>query len=137
MEQINHSPQSPDAHVAFLGSDSVAPRSDPEADPREPIPQEEVDQVAIDSGSLDAVAVAPPPNGEDVTQQSPRPLVVDDNSPMYAPVNPPARSTPTETVDYTVRETDRPETLQGNFLDIISRSTNSNLHVPGEYPKKV
>ncbi|KAF8250121.1 hypothetical protein K440DRAFT_653695 [Wilcoxina mikolae CBS 423.85] len=139
LEQINHSPQSSGPHIAFLGSDSIAARSDPESDPREPIPQEEADQVAIDSGSLDAVVAAPPPNSEDITQQSPLPLFVDDNPSVNAPapVNDPIRTAPTEPVDYTVREADMPETLRDNSVDTISRDTISNLHVPGEYPKKV
>lgn len=78
-----------DAHVVFLSTEA---KSDPDADPREPIPGVEADQAAIDSGSLDAVAVSPPTAG----------------------VGPVAAE------DYTVREADGLQALGGNSRDMGS-----------------
>lgn len=101
----------------------MATRSDPDADPREPIPQVEADQVAIDLGSLDAVADSLPTVG------GVGPSVVDGPAPVYGEAN-------YASADYTVREADRPQAPCGNPMGAISGATVSNLHIPGEYPKK-
>lgn len=135
--------QNLDAHVVFLSTDAAVSRSDPDADPREPIPEVEADQVAIDSESLDAVAVSPPTAG--VGYQPSVAAKASNGLTDYA-VREADRLmgreadgltgreadglTGCEADGLTVRETDGLQALGGN-----SRDTGSP-HIPGEYPKK-
>ena len=135
--------QNLDAHVVFLSTDAAVSRSDPDADPREPIPEVEADQVAIDSESLDAVAVSPPTTSVDhqpsvaakasngltnYTMREADGLMGHEADGLTG--REAGGLTGSEADGLTVRETDGLQALGGN-----SRDTGSP-HIPGEYPKK-
>lgn len=133
-------------HVAFLGSDDASLRDTPDADPREPIPHAEVAPIStVDSGAIDAVAVAPLTGEALASQRAAEDLspfsgvVVDHTLPAGSAPGDACLPKPTEElVDYTVREADgageagRPAV----FRELSDMGTISDLHVPGEYPKR-
>jgi hypothetical protein len=130
--------------VAFLAADQHI-RASPEADPREPIPPYEADPMAMNSGSLDAVAEAPPLTGEAIAPLSPmKPqstIAVDDRStsggsPLDAVGNVSSTNVPVLNTVRPPSAEDRPHVNRENSNTTIGQSTISDYPIPGKYPKK-
>jgi hypothetical protein len=100
----------------------------------------------MNSGSLDAVAEAPPLTGEAIAPLSPmRPqpsMVVDDHSssggdPFNAVGNVPNSNVPVLNQVHLPSAEDRPHVNRDNSNITIGQSTISDYSMPGKYPKKV
>ncbi|KAA8892994.1 PH domain protein [Sphaerosporella brunnea] len=125
-------------HIDFLSADRPV-RASPESDPREPIPPNEADPVAMHSGSLAAVAEAPPLTAEALVPLSPviapAAAVVDESVPTSgAPLNTAGYASKTGFPILNQANTDDRPHLHRQYSN---KGTISDLDVPGKYPNKV